>query len=163
MINLESDPTISIEISLLNQAIIFHLTLVKKISSHLLLIGTKCIDANTGLIHFKYDFGYEFGIIFPGEGRKYVAGSSKCHTPVFTQFLHNSAGAIDIPVLHEKTIKQNLWKQRNENNINDFIFTKNRTKLFGKKQPTVSFNLDELHNDSPRIRQHSPRKGAFFQ
>ncbi|XP_020814330.1 muscle M-line assembly protein unc-89 isoform X5 [Drosophila serrata] len=35
--------------------------------------GTKCIDPNTGLIYFKYDFGYEFGILFPGEGHKFVS------------------------------------------------------------------------------------------
>lgn len=35
--------------------------------------GTKCVDPNTGLIYFKYDFGYEFGILFPGEGHKFVA------------------------------------------------------------------------------------------
>uniref|UniRef100_A0A1I8PBC8 Ig-like domain-containing protein n=1 Tax=Stomoxys calcitrans TaxID=35570 RepID=A0A1I8PBC8_STOCA len=35
--------------------------------------GTKCVDPKTGLIYFKYDFGYEFGILFPGEGHKFVA------------------------------------------------------------------------------------------
>ncbi|XP_036215592.2 uncharacterized protein zormin isoform X13 [Bactrocera oleae] len=35
--------------------------------------GTKCVDPNTGLIYFKYDFGYEFGILFPGEGHKFVS------------------------------------------------------------------------------------------
>lgn len=124
----------------------------------LLLLGTKCVDDNTGLIYFKYDFGYEFGILFPGEGRKYVAGCNKYVNPI-SKFLHNSAGAIDIPVVHEKTIKQNLWKQRNKNDIYDLMGKK---KPFGKNQPTVSFNIDELHNDLPRIKQHIPRKGAFF-
>lgn len=125
----------------------------------LLLLGTKCVDADTGLIYFKYDFGYEFGILFPGEGRKYIAGSSKCPTPIAKQFLHNSAGAIDIPVLHEKRIKQNLWNQRNQNVFYDIM---SRKKPIGKSQPTVSFNIDELHCDSPRIRQHLPRKGAYY-
>lgn len=124
----------------------------------LLLLGTKCVDDNTGLIYFKYDFGYEFGILFPGEGRKYVAGCNKYVEPI-SKFLHNSAGAIDIPVVHEKTIKQNLWKQRNKNDIYDLM---GRKKPFCKNQPTVSFNIDELHNDLPRIKQHIPRKGAFF-
>ncbi|XP_055314991.1 uncharacterized protein LOC129575416 isoform X3 [Sitodiplosis mosellana] len=116
--------------------------------------GTKCVD-DDALIYFKYDFGYEFGILFPGKGRKYVAGSSKSTTPISKQFLHNSAGAIDIPVLHEKTIKQNLWRQRNKNDIHDIM---GRNKMFGKNQPTVSFNIDELHCNSPRIKQHMPRK-----
>ena len=34
-----------------------------------LFIGTKHIDPDSGLIYFKYDFGYEFGIILPGEGK----------------------------------------------------------------------------------------------
>lgn len=32
--------------------------------------GTKHIDPDSGLIYFKYDFGYEFGIILPGEGKR---------------------------------------------------------------------------------------------
>ncbi|XP_050302710.1 titin-like isoform X2 [Anthonomus grandis grandis] len=31
--------------------------------------GTKHVDPDTGLIYFKYDFGYEFGIILPGESK----------------------------------------------------------------------------------------------
>lgn len=123
------------------------------------LSGTKCIDADTGLIYFKYDFGYEFGILFPGEGRKYIAGGSKTTAPYSKQFLHNSAGAIDVPVLHEKTIKQKLWKQRNRPDIYDML---GRKKPIGKNPSTVSFNIDELHCDSPRIRPHIPRKGAYI-
>lgn len=128
----------------------------------LLSSGTKCIDADTGLIYFKYDFGYEFGILFPGEGRKYVAGSNKRLTPFSKNFLHNSAGAIDIPVSHEKTIKQNLWKQRNTNDIYDFIRTNDRRKLINKNQPTVTFNIDELPYESPKFTQHLSPKGANF-
>ncbi|EAT43213.1 AAEL005317-PA, partial [Aedes aegypti] len=39
--------------------------------------GTKHVDPDTGIIYFKYDFGYEFGIIFPGEGHRIVAGTSR--------------------------------------------------------------------------------------
>ncbi|XP_031619555.1 uncharacterized protein LOC116338440 isoform X3 [Contarinia nasturtii] len=119
--------------------------------------GTKCVDEDTGLIYFKYDFGYEFGILFPGEGRKYIGGgNSKYSQPIAKQFLHNSAGAIDIPVTHENTIKYNMWRQGNKNNIQDIMRTKNRRKLLGKNQQTVSFNIDELH--SPGIKHHLPRK-----
>lgn len=68
------------------------------------------------------------------------------------QFLHNSAGAIDIPVLHEKAIKNNLWKQRNQNEL---MPLKHRKKF----QPSVSFNL----NDTTRIRSNLPRRGALNQ
>ena len=33
-----------------------------------MFIGSRHIDPDTGLIYFKYDFGYEFGILMPGEG-----------------------------------------------------------------------------------------------
>lgn len=36
----------------------------------MVLLGTKHVDPDTGLIYFKYDFGYEFGIILPGESKK---------------------------------------------------------------------------------------------
>lgn len=125
--------------------------------------GTKCIDADTGLIYFKYDFGYEFGILFPGNGRKYVA-SSTYSAPKSKQFLHNSAGAIDIPVSHEQTIRQNLWKQRNKynNDVYDFMHHKNRRKSADMKRPSITFNIDEFHIESPRINHHLPRKGALY-
>lgn len=36
----------------------------------ILKTGTKHIDPDTGLIYFKYDFGYEFGLVLPGEPQK---------------------------------------------------------------------------------------------
>ncbi|XP_049314958.1 titin homolog isoform X14 [Bactrocera dorsalis] len=85
--------------------------------------GTKCVDPNTGLIYFKYDFGYEFGILFPGEGHKFVSNqwnsSSSALPPRHasatpTQQLLQSgrkspyplSGGVDelvIPVQHERT------------------------------------------------------------
>ncbi|XP_032599438.1 uncharacterized protein LOC6558823 isoform X2 [Drosophila grimshawi] len=89
--------------------------------------GTKCVDPNTGLIYFKYDFGYEFGILFPGEGHKFVSSqwnskggtsnnnslnnSSNCSTTS----IHHSRNApyplklgagneLVIPVQHERTL-----------------------------------------------------------
>ncbi|XP_058980466.1 uncharacterized protein LOC101894461 isoform X1 [Musca domestica] len=78
--------------------------------------GTKCVDPNTGLVYFKYDFGYEFGILFPGEGHKFVASqwnkstlptSHKQNFPKVTgrKNLYPLAGGRDlvIPVQHERT------------------------------------------------------------
>ncbi|XP_018789904.1 PREDICTED: titin homolog isoform X6 [Bactrocera latifrons] len=85
--------------------------------------GTKCVDPNTGLIYFKYDFGYEFGILFPGEGHKFVSNqwnSSSSALPLrhasgtpTQQLLHSGrkspyplSGGVDelvIPVQHERT------------------------------------------------------------
>ncbi|XP_030372939.1 uncharacterized protein LOC115622947 isoform X1 [Scaptodrosophila lebanonensis] len=78
--------------------------------------GTKCVDPNTGLIYFKYDFGYEFGILFPGEGHKFVssqwnskAGSGPSglvtngrHSP-YPLKLGGAGNELIIPVQHERT------------------------------------------------------------
>lgn len=78
--------------------------------------------------------------------------------PTSNRFLHNSAGAIDIPIVHEKKIQQNLWKQRNKSDVYDFMRTNDRRKLAVKHQPTVTFDIDELPNESPRIGR---QKGAL--
>lgn len=69
------------------------------------------MDPNTGLIYFKYDFGYEFGILFPGEGHKFIAGTGNAGSnherakSVPPRNRHSSAGDIRIPVLHERTTR----------------------------------------------------------
>lgn len=49
------------------------------------VLGTKHVDPNTGLIYFKYDFGYEFGILFPGEGHKFVASGNHKQPPTVAE------------------------------------------------------------------------------
>jgi len=70
--------------------------------------GTKHIDPDTGLIYFKYDFGYEFGIIFPGEGRKIVGGyrNQPPRNEISSQPTVRQAGDIEVPVLHERSASQ---------------------------------------------------------
>lgn len=82
------------------------------------------------------------------------------NVPTSKHFLHNSAGAIDIPVVHEQKIKQKLWKQRNKNEVYDFTRANDQRYLVGNRQPTVTFNIDELHNEQTRIGQLS-QEGAF--
>ncbi|XP_072764140.1 uncharacterized protein [Anoplolepis gracilipes] len=67
-----------------------------RVSEH----GTKQIDPDTGLIYFKYDFGYEFGIILPGEGKKTVESSQKSIQG------QRHASDIDVPIVHEFTEKK---------------------------------------------------------
>ncbi|XP_067210497.1 uncharacterized protein zormin isoform X3 [Linepithema humile] len=62
--------------------------------------GTKQIDPDTGLIYFKYDFGYEFGIVLPGEGKKTVESSKK------TIQGQRRASDIEVPIVHEFTEKK---------------------------------------------------------
>jgi hypothetical protein len=58
----------------------------------LMLLGTKHIDPDTGLIYFKYDFGYEFGIVLPGEGNK---------RPKHAQIEKKRDDDIEVPIIHE--------------------------------------------------------------
>ncbi|CAG9824336.1 unnamed protein product [Phaedon cochleariae] len=66
--------------------------------------GTKHVDPDTGLIYFKYDFGYEFGIILPGEGKQVqevpVPKKTIIEPPKRTS-------DIEMPVYHEKTAPTN--------------------------------------------------------
>ncbi|KAG0730308.1 Titin [Chionoecetes opilio] len=55
--------------------------------------GTKHIDPDTGLIYFKYDFGYEFGVILPGEAKKVDK----------SQMNGDHSDDVPIPIIHEKT------------------------------------------------------------
>jgi hypothetical protein len=66
--------------------------------------GTKHVDPDTGIIYFKYDFGYEFGIIFPGEGKKIVGGiRNGNHQSEKSRPIPQRASDIEMPVIHEKS------------------------------------------------------------
>ncbi|XP_065086405.1 titin isoform X5 [Ochlerotatus camptorhynchus] len=83
--------------------------------------GTKHVDPDTGIIYFKYDFGYEFGIIFPGEGHRIIAGASRNRNqklltngaggdrqkhPLYqsaSPFGRSGATSVEVPVIHERT------------------------------------------------------------
>lgn len=66
--------------------------------------GTKHVDPDTGIIYFKYDFGYEFGIIFPGEGKKIVGGVRNGSQQSEKQrVLPVRTSDIEMPIIHEKT------------------------------------------------------------
>lgn len=55
------------------------------------------MDPDTGLIYFKYDFGYEFGIILPGESK-----SGEIPVPKKTVIEPPKRSAdIEMPVYHE--------------------------------------------------------------
>lgn len=70
------------------------------------LKGTKHVDPNTGIIYFKYDFGYEFGVIFE-DGKKIVGGVRNGNSGGGNQetkrILPARSGDIEVPVLHERT------------------------------------------------------------
>lgn len=64
--------------------------------------GTKHVDPNTGIIYFKYDFGYEFGVIFE-DGKKIVGGVRNGNQEEQKRALPARTSDIEMPVLHERT------------------------------------------------------------
>ncbi|KAF4518527.1 hypothetical protein B566_EDAN004271 [Ephemera danica] len=71
--------------------------------------GSKQIDPDTGLIYFKYDFGYEFGLILPGEGKPTtLKGGGK---PVYDR----DEDAIEFPIIHERSKPKRVkWESESE-------------------------------------------------
>lgn len=63
--------------------------------------GTKHVDPDTGIIYFKYDFGYEFGVIFQ-DGKKIVGGVRNSQNDT-KRTLPQRTSDIEVPVIHEKT------------------------------------------------------------
>lgn len=109
-----------------------------------LSLGTKHIDPNTGLIYFKYDFGYEFGILFPGEGKKFIGSSttangiesshSSLEKPA-KRILPPRYGDIELPVHHEKTTN---------NRVTYAPYNVDNRSLKRYSLP-IDINIDELH------------------
>ncbi|CAG0878667.1 unnamed protein product [Darwinula stevensoni] len=62
--------------------------------------GTKHVDPDSGLIYFKYDFGYEFGILTPGKG-----GVRELPPPEEESPSIQREGDIEMPIIHIKTKK----------------------------------------------------------
>ncbi|XP_075228866.1 zormin isoform X2 [Lycorma delicatula] len=93
--------------------------------------GTKHIDPDTGLIYFKYDFGYEFGVVLPGEGGK----TTKSIKKQIESKSKKEEGSIEVPVIHETTgkshstltddkklsssVKSVKWEQTSESEMSD--------------------------------------------
>lgn len=74
------------------------------VCNHIVFKGTKHVDPDTGIIYFKYDFGYEFGIIFPGEGKKIVGGirNGSQHSEK-QRAIPPRPSDIEMPIIHEKS------------------------------------------------------------
>lgn len=58
--------------------------------------GHEIIDPETGLVYFKYDFGYEFGVVVPGDGKgkdkAIEVDSDKTFVKKFTKELKPTVG-----------------------------------------------------------------------
>ncbi|KAG5897353.1 hypothetical protein JTB14_030238 [Gonioctena quinquepunctata] len=116
--------------------------------------GTKHVDPDTGLIYFKYDFGYEFGIILPGESKQ----GGEIPVPKKTVIEPPKRTAdIEMPVYHEKsTSNTNLTPQFKPKKFTPSSKT-------AKWEPTSESEMSEYEGEARRtnhISQGSGRKGA---
>ncbi|XP_017775027.1 PREDICTED: titin [Nicrophorus vespilloides] len=89
--------------------------------------GTKHVDPDTGLIYFKYDFGYEFGILLPGESKN---GEIPFPKKTIIQPPQRSQ-SIEMPVHHEtstapkkfvapSTNKNVKWEPTSESEMSEY-------------------------------------------
>ncbi|KMY97029.1 uncharacterized protein Dsimw501_GD17605, isoform E [Drosophila simulans] len=136
--------------------------------------GTKCVDPNTGLIYFKYDFGYEFGILFPGEGHKFVSsqwnssGNSNSHAKPIQNGRHSPyplklppGNELVIPVQHERSAQgyssdnevQRRSQTRNWSTTKPMApRTVNSQKRYSLPSGhSLDIHLDRLHAQAPRL------------
>ncbi|XP_037721813.1 uncharacterized protein LOC119554814 isoform X18 [Drosophila subpulchrella] len=136
--------------------------------------GTKCVDPNTGLIYFKYDFGYEFGILFPGEGHKFVSsqwnssGKSQNAQPI-QNGRHSPyplklppGNELVIPVHHEKSAQgyssdNEVQRRSQARNYSTSRPMAPRTAVNSQKRYSLpschnlDIHLDRLHAQAPRL------------
>lgn len=142
--------------------------------------GTKCVDPNTGLIYFKYDFGYEFGILFPGEGHKFVSSQWNSNNAVGpNSATASSASAIRnggrhspyplrlaagselvIPVQHERTSTAPGYSSDSEAQRRSFVraratpsprYTNAHKRYSLPNAHSLDIHLDRLHAQAPRL------------
>ncbi|XP_037901169.1 titin homolog isoform X7 [Glossina fuscipes] len=138
--------------------------------------GTKCVDPNTGLIYFKYDFGYEFGILFPGEGHKFVTSQwnkSSSTLPTAEQQFKGTINKkspyplpvgrdINIPVYHERSTIPSYAKRSSpylnsdsthQGYYSDYSETLSRPAVKTTFRPCTTFNrLPQRRNSLPSTR-----------
>lgn len=115
--------------------------------------GKKQIDPDTGLIYFKYDFGYEFGIVLPGEEKP---GAPR---KIFTGPSKKEEGAVDFPIIHEKSQKQKVsklksvkWEPTSESEMSEIESEKVHRGL-----PLARFRLrTPSPSPSPSVQSLSP-------
>lgn len=102
--------------------------------------GTKHVDPDTGLIYFKYDFGYEFGIVLPGQSK-----GGEIPTPKKTIIEPpKRTRDIEMPVYHESS-------QQRQSTTPSFRPTKISTPSKNVKwEPTSESEMSEYEGDGKR-------------
>lgn len=127
----------------------------KRVSEH----GTKQIDPDTGLIYFKYDFGYEFGIVLPGEGKKTVTSTNR------TIQGQRRGSDIEVPIVHEFTArKENGFAKRTgtttSSNRSGKPASKFGTSKTVKWEPTSESEFSEAEDIRNARKRHTTDGGT---
>ncbi|XP_014601997.1 PREDICTED: uncharacterized protein LOC106785786 isoform X2 [Polistes canadensis] len=120
--------------------------------------GMKQIDPDTGLIYFKYDFGYEFGIVLPGEGKKTLTSTNK------TIQGQRRASDIEVPIVHEFTTKKENGYAKKGNGMSSSSTRSTKSAKFGpsktvKWEPTSESEFSEAE-DTKNSRRRYPGVGG---
>lgn len=120
--------------------------------------GTKHIDPDTGLIYFKYDFGYEFGIILPGEGKATNGKSTSVKRARVERSMSKDEGGVEFPVLHEKSGNSAKGFSKTTEDIK--TVPQFRPKKFThfksvKWEPTSESEMSEAESDANRWKRYS--------
>lgn len=117
--------------------------------------GTKHIDPDTGLIYFKYDFGYEFGIVLPGEGK--TMGKTTTDSSKKTIQGQRRSSDIEMPIAHEFTerkangfLKKDSLSNRQSKPENKFRISKTV-----KWEPTSESEYSEIEETRNSIKKQS--------
>jgi titin len=71
------------------------------------------------LIYFKYDFGYEVGLVLPGEGKNMKGSSSEAPAKRPPLQLPGNEDEVEFPIIHEpseitKQTKKIRWESESE-------------------------------------------------
>ncbi|XP_018397085.1 PREDICTED: muscle M-line assembly protein unc-89-like, partial [Cyphomyrmex costatus] len=117
--------------------------------------GTKRIDPDTGLIYFKYDFGYEFGIILPGEDKKTIESSKKV-----IQERRRSCDT-EVPIIHEFTENKTNGFMKKGTFLNRQIKNKFGNSKTVKWEPTSE--NDSSETEDMKILNKRQSKGAGIE
>ncbi|KRT85808.1 Immunoglobulin, partial [Oryctes borbonicus] len=114
--------------------------------------GTKHVDPDTGLIYFKYDFGYEFGIVLPGESK-----SGEIPVPKKTIIEPPKRSTdIEMPVYHESSTKPSTNSHQPQFKPKKFTPSNKNVKW----EPTSESEMSEYEGES---KKKLPGTGARWE
>lgn len=126
------------------------------------------MDPDTGLIYFKYDFGYEFGIILPGESKsgeipvpkKTVIEPPKRSVDIEMPVYHETSGA-PTPQFKPKKFT-NKWDPTSESEMSEYEGEPKRKSGFSQGSRWGDPSSCSPYSMSPSLPSTSPAFNHTF-